>query len=824
MKTRSVQVAALMMWCVLGIGLIYGLHRPVSGLAPLGPLFDPVDGLYRTARFAEHAKDDEVVIDGLEGPVTVLRDERGVPHVFAESDRDAIMAFGFVVAQDRLFQLDFIPRVASGRLSEIFGPASVNSDKFLRSTGMEWGAQKNLQRAQDENGLEEEIVSWFATGVNTYIDNLEDKDLPFEFKLFGYRPDRYSLIQAMRLLQYFAFDLTYRTDEASYGEMQMLLDPQEYAKLFPRHNPLSVPIIPEAGGGLTAEQLASLTPSVAAFRGFKPTLDTRNYARRQLMEAGSIAEGFVHGKGSNNWVVSGSRSTTNHPILAGDMHLSLTLPAIWYESHMVTPTMNSYGVSAPGTPLPVEAYTNNVAWAFTNTGADVIDHYELTLNDDGTHYLYDGAYHAFETALDTIRVKGGDTVVDTLLYSHWGPVHKTEDGAIAIQWAAHQRSTTLLATWGMHHAKNLDEFQEALRYWETPMQNIIQADVEGNIAIRSTGYVPLRDNGHGAGMLDGSSDEAAWTGRVPFEELPHSHNPEQGFLTSTNQEPVDPMYPHYLGHDWRSTYRSIRADSLLRGKSKHSLDDIKSYQADVHAVQRDLFVPLLDSLDGLSEDAATLRSLLSSWSGETGVERVEPLVLDEFLQILRRVVWDEPAFEIQRPSETSLVHLLHEDPASAWFDIQSTVEKEDAHGALVHALEATVDTLASKYGWEQEDWRWGDHHGIVFRHLTQTPALRALWRGPREFPGFASTLSPAGGRQTTHSASWRMVVDFSHSPPKGYGVYPGGQSGNPFSDFYDLHIDNYVSFQHFELLKPASPEALNETQISSRITFTPKTQ
>ena len=807
-------------WGGAAVLLLIVLNGSFAALAPLGVLFDPLDGLYRTARNAEHPPEQTLRLDALDASVTVVRDDRGVPHIFAESDRDAVMALGYVVAQDRLFQLDFIPRVASGRLAEVFGPSSLGADRFLRRTGMDWAAKKMAATMEQEGGLEKDLSQWFAAGANAYIDALDDADLPFEFKLFDYRPERYSSLHAARLMQYFAYDLTFRTDAAAYNTLKERLGAEAYAQLYPRHASHYVPIIPEPGGGV-APGVATNDPATIV-----PTVGHAAMTRLAAMQqqrAGTEAEGFIPGKGSNNWVVSGARSTTGAPILAGDMHLSLSLPSIWYEAHLATPSMNTYGVMAPGTPMPTEAFNEHVGWAFTNTGADVIDHYALELDESGLRYRFEDGWRDLETVLDTIAVKGREPVIDTLYYAHWGPVVFGDDGAVATRWTAHQESHTLTALWGMNHARSLDEFQAALEHWDTPAQNIVYADIDGNIAIRSTGNLPMRKAGHGVGLLDGASDAFEWTGRVPFDELPHSINPDQGFLSSTNQQPADSTYPHYLGHDWRSAYRSLRIDTLLRGKPQHSVADLKRYQADVHAVQRDFFVPLLDTLTGLSTRADALRFMLNNWSGETAVDQSEPLVLFELLRTLRAMAWDEPAFDDARlPTETILYSLLRDDPSSVWLDVQATEDREDAAGLLRLALEATADTMDTRYGWDTDAWRWGDHHKVVFRHLTQTSALRALWRGPLEYPGFASTLSPASGRTTTHSASWRVVVDFSRTPPVGYGVYPGGQSGNPFSAFYDLHVPTYVEFDYYDLLKPAAPEDLKPSEVSSRLTLSPE--
>jgi penicillin amidase len=802
---------------VLSGGVIYVLSTPVGGLPALGELLDPLDGLYRTARHAEHPPEQTLDLDVLEAPVTVIRDARGVPHIFAENDHDAIVAHGYVTAQDRLFQLDFIARVAAGRLAEAFGPASVETDRFLRSTGMEWGAQRALEAVMAEGGVERDVVVWYADGVNAYLDGLDDEDLPFEFRLLGYRPDRYGPIHAIRLLQYMNFDLSYRTDDPGYAALSREMSAEDYAMLYPQFSRLYRPIVPED------EASASLV------RPPEPPEHVRGAARTMARMAaraaalrGTFAEGFIDGKGSNNWAVNGARSVTGMPILAGDMHLSLTLPAIWYEVHLVTPEMNTYGVAAPGSPLPVEAFNERLGWAFTNTGSDQIDHYALELDETGLRYRFEDGYRDLEVVIDTIRVKGGPPVLDTLYYAHWGPVTKDADGAVAVQWTAHFPSHTLGALWGMNHATDYASFEEALRRWDTPMQNILYAGKDGVIAIRSTGFLPIRKGRHGMGLLDGTTDAFAWTGRVPFEELPHAVDPARGYLTSTNQQPAGPGYPYYLGHDWRSAYRSLRIDALLRGKPAHTVADMKAYQADVHAVQRDLFVPLLDTLSGLSPRADTLRALLARWDGQTTVDRPEPIILDDFLRALRKLAWDEPVFEGRRkPAETRLYLLLTGRPASKWLDVAATPERERAADLLRMALDSTVQALEREAGWGAERWRWGDHHQVIFRHLTQSEALRPLWRGPYEYPGFAATLSPAGARMTTHSASWRVVLDFSQTPLRAYGVFPGGPSGNPFSPLYDAQIADYVGFRYYELLRPARPEDLGEGQRRARLTLRP---
>ena len=783
----------LLVYLALTGALLFILLEPLGGVPALGRLLDPWEGLYHTARSAEPAGTlDSAVIPGSKGPVDIVRDTRGVPHIFADNDLDAGAALGFATARDRLFQMDFLPRVAAGRLAEVMGPSLVATDRMLRKTGMEWGARRNLDRIVKAGGIEWNILDAYSRGVNAYLDGLDEAELPFEFRLLGYKPAPHTPLQSLLVLQYMVYDLTFRSPAAE-GALDSSL-----AELFPAYPPLSVPIMPEPGGTVldaNRRPIYSESGYFMADAGSPPD------------GISSLAEGWLPGKGSNNWAVDGLRSTTGSPILAGDMHLSLSLPAIWYEVHLVTPSMNSYGVTIPGAPLPVEAFNDRLGWAFTNTGTDQIDHFALQVDAGRGAYLHNGSYRPFEIVVDTIAVRDEPPRIDSLYFAHWGPVDMDREIPMAIRWVAHDSSRALRALWQMNRATNFQTFQDALRYWDTPMQNILYADVDGNIAIRSTGYLPIRASRDGTGLRDGARDDHAWVGRVPFDELPFSFNPAQGYLASTNQVPADSTYPYFLGRSWESGYRSLRIDALLSGQESHALDDIKAYQSDVYVVQRDLFAPLLDSLSGLSPRAQELRALLNRGGGEASVDRPEPLVLDIFLKSLAGLAWDEPLFDrVGEPEETVLYDLLVEHPESEWFDVQDTAFREQGEDVLRLAIEASVDSLELGYGWDRARWRWGDHHQVVFRHFTRSEALRTLWRGPFEYPGFASTLSPAGSRVTTHSASWRMVVDFSARPPVGYGVYPGGQSGNPFSALYDRHIETYLRFEHYPLFKPVSAD------------------
>jgi penicillin amidase len=765
----------------------------VAGVPPLGLLLDPEDGLYRTARLAD-TYPDAAPIDGLDGPVTVVRDSRGVPHIFASTDADAVRAMGVAMAQDRLFQMDFIARVAAGRMSEAFGSSVVETDRFLRRTGMEWGAQKNWAAIEREGGRERDALVWFAQGVNAHLATLGPADLPAEMRLLGYAPEPWTPVHSLRVLQYMAYDLSYNSDAPDYSDLADRLG-DDYDTLFPLHSRLAPTVAPQYDDAEGAEQ----APRQTEGRPLTPRLSAYLHHIEQLTQ-GLPWEGLRVGKGSNNWAVAPSRSASGGAILAGDMHLSLTLPAIWYEVRIVSPSFDSYGVAVPGAPLPVEAFTPTHAWAFTNAPADQVDWFRLEPSDDGRQYRCGQTWCDVSVQPGQIAVLGGDSVADTLRFSHLGPIVERGGEWVAMKWTSHERSRTLAALWGMNAASDYAEFERATRLWDTPAMNILYAGADGEVHIRSTGYLPLRREGAAWGLQDGTLSDSVWTGRIPFDRLPARNAQADGYVQSANQMLAGAGYPYYLGQVWPAEFRAMRIDSLLRSQPLYSADDFKRYQADVHVVERDLLAPHLLALDGaaLSSRARDLRAMLLGWSGRATNDLAAPTAFYHFTRTLDRLAWDEP--ELTRsPSEGVLPWLLGNRPDSPWLDVRATPERERAPDLLRLALNQAADTLDARYGPDTTAWRWGDHHRVVFRHITQSESLRPFWRGPVEYPGFASTLSPARGLTTTHSASWRVVVDFGGGSPTAWGIYPGGQSGNPFSSRYDLHLPAFTAFEYYDL-------------------------
>lgn len=823
-------VKRFMLAALHSIGLVALLFLGLKGfgakLAPLGALFDPLHGTYQLARMADGAGEAEIKMPNLQARVTLKRDERNVPHIFAENDADAIKTFGYVTAQDRLFQWDFIPRVAQGRLSEILGADFIERDRMLRSTGMNWGAEHNLTWLKANKPEVMKTLTWFCEGVNAYLADLPDGELPLEFRLLNYRPEACTPLRTLLILQYMSFDLSWKSDNLQYEEIRQAFGKEAFDQLFPELSPKSSPISPEPQGYVNNSTARPVQKASLATVQTPP--NAQNILAAQLDLKAVLPTFMEDGIGSNNWTVNGGRSATGMPILAGDPHLSVTVPSIWYEVHLKTPTMNTHGVAVPGTPLPVIGHTDFAAWTFTNTDIDQTDFYAVKLDAKKKQYQYQNQWRALTEQVTEIKVKGASAVQDTLRFTHWGPLvydRERPNTAIAVQWTVHKPNQTVVAIWGFNHAKSYDDFQTALKSWDSPMQNCLYADRLGNIAVRSAGYMPIRKGGYAGGLLDGNSDAGEWIGRVPYEELPSSHNPERGWLGSANQQPAGNGYKYYQRITWADAFRALRLDSLMAKKASHTVADLKSYHSDVKAVQLDFMRPILQTPQ--TGDAERIRQMLLQWDGITQVDRTEPLVLDVFLSALRKLTWDEfdqldqklhkrlknPRKEdasrelVRRPEWTNWVALYEKDLQSSWFDRKDTPAVESGADLLKQALAAAADSLKNGYGRSLDRIpKWGDVHKIRFNHTLA--ALKPLGRGPFPFPGFNQTLSPAGGRLVSHTASWRMVVDFSNGEAKGYGVFPGGASGNPFSRFYDSQIATFLAFDYYPLSRAEKPDGI----------------
>jgi penicillin amidase len=604
-----------------------------------------------------------------------------------------------------------------------------------------------------------------------------------------------------------------------------------------------------------AESYTEAELRVAQFAdSFQISLERLPQERERLDRESEIFGATV--QGSNNWVVSGNRTSTGKPMLATDMHAGWPLPGIWYEAHLVdiTSDFNVYGLCFPGIPLPITGNTRYIGWANTIAMFDMIDWYYYDTIDD-SHYWYKGQSMEYETLEVTIPVKGRGPETFTIKSTVHGPVFtdlvptpdEFSDLAIACKWVAQNVTRDYLAIWGYLHAENAQEFDEASRYMEMLPLNIVYADIHGSIGIRPNAKVPIRNDtgipswnpGGGSMMYNGSAGQGEWIGYLPFEALPHAEDHLQGYLCSANQVIAGPNYTNIEIINQAGTamgYRARRLNNLLAADDHITMEDMKAFQLDVYSVRAGNFTPIflnvLESISSLTTLQRSVLTQLSSWDFIMDKDEVAPTIFNIWFEAYHSATFDDEIKEHDLPRSPSwavLEKLTREDETSKWFDNVSTLTVETRDEIILQAFKTAVGALERYFKTEDiSEWTWGKVHQLLFWHIS---GLLPFDAGPFPGDGTAVTLNPSGTdnfnngnvrRQSAMGgASERMIIDFANFS-NSLSVLPSGQRGISTSKHYtdqldQLFLNGDYHYTHFDLDTPE--KIMDGTIVESRILF-----
>ncbi|MBM7703962.1 penicillin acylase family protein [Metabacillus iocasae] len=718
-------------------------------------------------------------IKGLEHPVTVVRDEQGVPHIQAETERDLYIAQGFVTAQDRMFQMDLSRRQASGRLSEVVGEAAVNRDKYFRTLGLRRAAIASYDIYSEEA---KQILAWYAEGVNAYLTH---HPLPVEFTLLGYQPEKWTPVDSLTIGKYMAFDLG--------GHWQGQAFRYELLKQFPKEKAYELfPTYPKEAPTIVKEESVDVEKSFAT---------------------AVIPPEF---NGSNNWVISGEKSESGKPILADDPHLSLATPSIWYQTHLQTLNLNVSGVILAGIPGIILGHNDTIAWGVTNTGPDVQDLYiEKRHPDKKDEFLYNNKWEKADVISEPIVVKEGETIPYEVTITRHGPVlsefaYENKDNTVfSLRWTALDPSNELEAIVNMNKAKSWAEFEQALEQFHTPAQNFVFAHKDGTIAYKANGRIPIRKKGDGLLPVPGWTNEYEWEGFIPFNELPHTINPKEGFISTANNKVIDHQYPYHISHVWAQPYRQMRIQQVLNEKDKLTVEDMKALQMDPYNLQAEEFVPLfLDALRHTELDSQEKAALqqLKSWNYQDRINQAAPLIFHRWMKEI-----DDTLFAAELSPELlalfkgrgqiidELLRKSYKGESITWIDEKGGLQK-----ILTSSLTHTVEDLTNEFGEKVEAWKWGDYHQISFVHpLSSVPALKSIFnrQAPLPVAGSRVTVQAVGWNDETgmvnHGGSWRFVIDMNDTS-KGYHLVGPGQSGHVKSKWYSNQTEAWVEGMYHE--------------------------
>jgi penicillin amidase len=765
-----------------------------------------------------------IELPGLGGKVEVLWDEMGVPHIYASSTEDLFMAQGYVHAQDRFWQMDFWRHIGAGRLAEMFGESQVETDAFLRTLGWEHVAESELATADAETLA---IMQAYSRGVNAYLEAHRGAALSLEYAILrllnpAYSPDPWTPVNSLTWAKVMAWDLGGNmSEEVQRAVLLPIIGEERLADLFPPYPQDHPVIVPSTDAGQASTEIlrssqAAIPPS--ALR----TLAARAQALDDLI--GTHAPGI----GSNNWVISGSRTTTGLPLLANDMHLGIQMPSIWYEISLhcqpVGPEcpFQVSGFSFAGVPAVIVGHNDHIAWGVTNVNPDVQDLYlERTNPEDPDQYLVNGQWMDMAVREEILRVAGGEPVTISVRSTRHGPVISDVDDdigaladvageesqplAVSLRWTALEPARIFRAVLALNRATNWEQFRAALSNWDVPSQNFVYADTAGNIGYQTPGRIPIRAHGDGTAPVPGWTDEYEWSGYVPFEELPSSYNPSQGFIVTANNAVTGPGYPYFLTAVWDYGYRAQRIQDLIEGAGTLSAADLQNIHADNYNAMGPVLIPLLQSLDltpeksggsKSSEDLKAYVSLLSTWDFQDDMNSGPSALFNAVWRhvILRTFADDLPAGWLPGGSRAfGVMTRLVEAPNSPWWDDRTTPAPEDRDAILRLGLEDAVSELKGILGKTPSDWSWGQLHTATFRNASLGESgiapIEALFnRGPFPVGGGSSIVNATGwdveqGYEVQSLPSERMIIDLADFD-NSLWIHPTGQSGHAFHRHY----------------------------------------
>lgn len=733
----------------------------------------------------------EIQLKGLTAPVQVIRDSSGVPHLKAENEQDLYMAQGYIQAQDRLFQMDLSRRQASGQLSEVIGESTVNNDKFFRTLGLRRAAEASYDQYTESGKA---VLGWFADGVNLYIDEVKESGKwPIEFTLLGYKPGPWSPVDSLTIGKYMAHDLGGHWENQAFRQylLQNFSEEEAY-DLFPTY------------------------PDEAPYIISKSELDIEN----------SFASAVIPHEfnGSNNWVVSGEKTASGKPLLADDPHLGLATPSIWYQMHLETPNINVSGVIFAGIPGIILGHNESIAWGVTNTGPDVQDLYIEKRNpDNANEFLYLEEWEKATIISEPIKVKDGETIDYNVTITRHGPVLSEfagdvgKDTVLSLRWTALDPSAELEAILNMNKAKNWDEFEQALEKFETPAQNFVFAGTDGTIAYKANGKIPIR-KGNGLLPVPGWNDEYEWTGYIPFDELPHVVNPEEGFISTANNKVISDDYPYHISNHWAQPYRQMRIQEVLNSKDQLTVEDMQSLQMDKKNLQAQEFVPeFLNILEGDGDDKQQLAlALLKKWDYLDSKDSAAPLIFNLWMTKISEVLFHNKIpedtlelFQGQKQVVDELLRNALNGEPGPWVKQAGGIEK-----VLKESLSLALTEIEKTEGSNLEKWKWGDFHQVQFKHpLSSVSPLQYLFnsKGGIATGGSSVTVQAAAFTKygtVNHGASWRFVIDGSDLST-GYHLVGPGQSGHVKSKWYDSQFEEWVEGKYHQTnLKVAEGDKL----------------
>ena len=779
---------------VVTAAVLYAAFMPAGPLPALGPAFNPVTGAWTMAADAQEGN-RTVRLAGLDQPVTVLFEAGGTAHITAQTDHDLYLATGYVHARFRLFQMDLLRRQGAGRLSEVVGKAALDTDRFELQLGLLRTAQAEWSALATDDPSRAALVA-YAEGVNDRMaEAISNHQLDAMFTLLGYQPQPWTPVDSLLVKGDMTQTLNFTDTPLVMALLKKSLGADLASEWFPRLPP-NVQSPYDTGPYAAAAPPAPIA-TMSQITDQEAQSAAALYQKLAALPAGLVAKGGA----SNNWAVAGSRSASGGALLAGDPHLHLTLPAIWFQLTMDSPNYHAAGVSIPGTPVVLIGHNQHIAWSLTDAQNQQTFFYQE--KEDAAHpgqYFWNGGWHDYTSVAYDIPVLGGATQHLTVKLSVHGPVISERGMATSVWWAGNIPSQDLGVLLRVGQAANWLDFRNALRGWYSPTHNFVYADDRGNIGLISAGYYPQIAKGEPWLPMSGTGEYDV-VGTIPYDYIPQAYDPKDGIIWSANQRQVTADYPYYIGtasNFFDPGYRANEIHRVLSRPGRLSATDMQALQTDTRDYLASEIVPVLLQTLSQSQLSATegaAADLLRDWTtyrmdADSSAATVWSYFWSNYVQETFGPWWksrdvgvdmSEVVDTLGQDLETWTLH----DPSNRTFSApgvgaRTAVETERA------AFRDAINQLSKKLGSDPQTWSWGKVHQRELENLAQ---VSGLTYGPRADGGDSRTPLAAPDFPSTHGPSWRMVVDWGTGTFE--AIYPGGQSENPASPWYANHADTW---------------------------------
>ena len=778
---------------VLTITLTILLNTRIGTVPPLGKFLDPLQGIWQNAETKTIGLPKRLALPGLQEQVVIQLDKQLIPHIKAQNDTDLYFAQGYITAFHRLWQMDLQTYAAAGRVSEIVGPKALDFDRLQRRKGNLYAAKNGLAQVE-KNQAQHQIVQAYVAGINAYIQSLSYKDLPVEYKLLNYRPELWTPLKVALMMVMMTDDLCGSDDSLKNTNALHQLGKEKFDFLFPAYSTQAEPVI-QKNTAWKFKPVAVKQPPMQV----PPRISS--YTSPQINRMG----------GSNNWAVASKKTATGTPYLANDPHLTIRLPAIWYGIHLQSPTVNVCGATIPGLPGVIIGFNEHIAWGVTNTTRHVKNWYAIEFKDKTKQeYHYDNLLLKTQFVTEEIKVRGRDSFYDTVLYTHFGPIvydehfiGRQEQDNLAMKWVGHHPGQEFLAFYLLNRAKDFQDFEAALQHYSVPGQNFALATVNDDIAMKVAGRFPAQWKDQGRFIMAGNTAAYEWQGFIPPAHNPKVLNPKRGYVSSANQRSTDQRYPYWYRHYREVHYRNRRVSQVLSKLKAIDEKAMMQLQNDNHNLAAQESLPILlkhVNTEQLNAQQQAAYQLLLDWNFANEVDQLAPSVFQAWKEQINSKLWrslQNKAWPMPRPSFHRTMFILQHHPDSPHLELGEYATVRD----LVHA--AFVAGVQSLEAWQAEHhkpYRWGDYRPVCINHLAKIPAFGL----PHvQIGGGMNILNANEGDQ---GVSLRMIVKLEKQP-KGWFIYPGGQSGNPGSPYYTNLVTPWRRGQYITLTTDTCEES-----------------